>query len=101
MTEHVEDTLGDVSVAVAGADPVVEFSRGPRTDTRTFPVVATYHLSEEGRKASLLAGGDGRAVQEIKIQVPTNRFHLVSVDPDPDHWPILSSLGCRRPTVLT
>jgi hypothetical protein len=29
---------------------------------------------------SLLAGGDGRAVQEIQVQVPTNRFHLVSVD---------------------
>ena len=28
----------------------------------------------------MLAGGDGRAVQEIKVQVPTNRFHLVSVD---------------------
>ena len=37
-------------------------------------------LSEEGRKTSLLAGGDGRAVQELAVEVPTNRLHLVSVD---------------------
>jgi hypothetical protein len=47
---------------------------------RTLAVCATYLLSEEGRKASLLAGGDGRAVQELTVQVPTNRLHLVSVD---------------------
>src|ERR671923_1367421 len=43
-------------------------------------VTATYLLSEEGRKASLLAGGNGRALQEVTIQVPTNRLHLVTVD---------------------
>ena len=43
-------------------------------------VTATYLLSEEGRKASLLAGGNGRAVQEITIHVPANRLHLVNVD---------------------
>jgi hypothetical protein len=43
-------------------------------------VKATYLLSEEGRKASLLSGGDGRAVQELMIEVPANRLHLVSVD---------------------
>src|SRR5438552_10001650 len=47
---------------------------------RTLAVTATYVLSEEGRKASLLAGGDGRTVQELTINVPTNRLHLVSVD---------------------
>ena len=47
---------------------------------RTLAVTATYLLSEEGRKASLLAGGDGRAVQELTINVPTNRLHLVNVD---------------------
>jgi len=47
---------------------------------RTLAVTATYLLSEEGRKASLLAGGDGRAVQELTVQVPTNRLPLVSVD---------------------
>ena len=57
--------------------------RVTRRDTgRTLSVTAVFHLSEEGRKASLLDGGDGRAVQEIKVQVPTSRFHLVSVDAD-------------------
>ena len=49
---------------------------------RTLAVTATYLLSEEGRKASLLAGGDGRAVQELTVEVPANRLHLVSVDAD-------------------
>lgn len=43
-------------------------------------VTATYLLSEEGRKASLLCGGSGRALQEVAIQVPANRLHLVAVD---------------------
>lgn len=47
---------------------------------RTLSVTAIYLLSEDGRKASLLAGGDGRAVQQITLQVPANRLHLVSVD---------------------
>ena len=48
--------------------------------SRTLAVTATYVLTEEGRKASLLAGGDGRAVQEMAVEVPSNRLHLVSVD---------------------
>lgn len=48
--------------------------------TRTLAVAATYVLSEEGRKALLLAGGDGRAVQELTVEVPANRLHLVTVD---------------------
>lgn len=47
---------------------------------RLLTVTATYLLSEEGRKASLLAGGNGRAAQELSIEVPTSRLHLVSVD---------------------
>jgi hypothetical protein len=43
-------------------------------------VAGVYHLSETGRKASLLAGGDGRAVQRITIEIPANRLHLVSVN---------------------
>jgi hypothetical protein len=43
-------------------------------------VTATYLLSEEGRKASLLSGGDGRALQQITITVPAGRLHLVNVD---------------------
>ena len=52
---------------------------GPEV-ARTLSVIASYLLSEDGRKASLLAGGDGRAVQHITLQVSSNRLHLVSVD---------------------
>src|SRR5580765_5029997 len=47
---------------------------------RTLAVIATYVLTEEGRKALLLAGGNGRAVQEMVVEVPSNRLHLVTVD---------------------
>src|SRR4051812_25870084 len=47
---------------------------------RTLTVTAEYKLSEEGRKASLLAGGDGRELQQLKIDVPIHRLHLVTVD---------------------
>src|SRR3989337_2792382 len=47
---------------------------------RTLTATASYLLSEDGRKASLLSGGDGRSVQQITLQVPANRLHLVSVD---------------------
>jgi hypothetical protein len=47
---------------------------------RTLSVTASYVLTEAGRKASLLAGGDGRALQQLTLQVPANRLHLVSVD---------------------
>jgi hypothetical protein len=65
-------------------EPVVDIESAitRRDSGRTLTVTALYHLSEEGRKASLLDGGDGRAVQEVKMSVPTNRFHLVSVDAD-------------------
>jgi hypothetical protein len=48
---------------------------------RVLPATAVYQLSEAGRKASLLAGSDGRANQQLAVQVPTSRLHLVSVDP--------------------
>ena len=75
------------TVSFAGSlEPVADFevpeiggaSRRERMQALT--VTATYRLSEEGRKASLLAGGDGREVQETTLAVPTNRIHLVSVD---------------------
>lgn len=52
---------------------------GPEV-ARTLSVTASYVLSEDGRKASLLSGGDGRAVQQIALQVTANRLHLISVD---------------------
>lgn len=48
---------------------------------KTLNVTVTYGLSEAGRKASLLNGGDGRARQQLSIQVPAARLHLVAVDP--------------------
>lgn len=45
----------------------------------TLTVTATYALSEAGRKASLLAGGTGHAVQHVDLQVPAHRLHLVRV----------------------
>jgi hypothetical protein len=47
---------------------------------RELKVRATYLLSEEGRKASLVVGGNGQAVQQVTIAVPTSRLHLVAVD---------------------
>lgn len=82
ITEVTGDGLATVAAEAmpASADTVSEFPHGRRVQTPTCAVTAIYRLSEQGRKASLLEGGDGRAVQKIKIQVPTNRFHLVSVD---------------------
>lgn len=54
----------------------------PGDANRVLTVTATYTLSEDGRKASLLSGGDGRAVQQLTAHVPANRLHLVSVDAD-------------------
>ncbi len=51
-----------------------------RERSRTLRVTVTYLLSEEGRKASLLSGGDGRAMQQIALAVPAERLHLVNVD---------------------
>lgn len=67
FAQHRQEVGGPVATATIDAN-------------RTLAVTATYLLSEEGRKASLLVGGDGRAVQELTVHVPTNRLHLVSVD---------------------
>ena len=42
-------------------------------------VTARFVLSEDGRKLSLLTGGNGRASQDIDIEVSANRLHLVRV----------------------
>jgi hypothetical protein len=39
---------------------------------RTLSVTADYRLSEVGRKASLLNGGNGRAEQRVKVSVPAD-----------------------------
>ncbi|MEO7275279.1 MAG: hypothetical protein ABIX28_01970 [Vicinamibacterales bacterium] len=50
--------------------------------SQALTVSAMYQLSEAGRKASLLMGGDGRALQQLSVQVPATRLHLVAVDRD-------------------
>ncbi len=52
----------------------------PVESVRTLPVTADFRLSEAGRKASLLNGGNGRAEQRVKLAVPLPRLHLVHVD---------------------
>jgi hypothetical protein len=47
---------------------------------RMVTVTAMYQLSEEGRKLCLVAGGDGRAVQKVTMDIPAGRLHLVTVD---------------------
>lgn len=46
---------------------------------QSLAVSAIYQLSEAGRKASLIAGGDGKGVQRLTVQVPATRLHLVTV----------------------
>lgn len=70
VTRFADRQAGSVSTAS---------TPGPEV-ARTLSVTATYLLSEDGRKASLLVGGDGHAVQQITLQVTANRLHLVSVD---------------------
>lgn len=52
----------------------------PVPSAQALSVSAVYTLSEGGRKASLLTGGDGHARQQLFVQVPTTRLHLVAVD---------------------
>ena len=63
-------------------ESITDATTAKRDGARTLTVSATYTLSESGRKASLLAGGNGRAEQTIELDVPSNRLHLVIVDPD-------------------
>src|SRR5258705_35661 len=70
------DTVTAISERRLDAFP----TQGTPAATKTLTVTATYLLSEDGRKASLLDGGDGKAVQHLSLQVPANRLHLVTVD---------------------
>jgi hypothetical protein len=67
--------------APSSVEPIrVSGATGASATERLITVTAVYQLSEDGRKASLLAGGDGRAKQTITMQLPANRLHLVTVD---------------------
>jgi len=50
------------------------------TSPQTLKVRAIFHLSEAGRRASLLTGGNGRRRQRLVFRIPTSRMHLVHVD---------------------
>ncbi len=60
-------------------DVTAETTR-PSATVQALAVSVIYQLSEAGRKVSLLAGGDGRAMQRLAVDVPATRLHLVSVD---------------------
>lgn len=49
---------------------------------RTMKVRAEYRLTEAGRKASLLNGGNGQAGQRVMLTLPATRLHLVHVAKD-------------------
>jgi len=71
-----------VTNAPSGTVGQVVASAGARSQAapKSLSATATFILSEAGRKASLLSGGDGRALQTVTLEVPANRLHLVSVD---------------------
>lgn len=66
------------SASVVHENTIPTTERSPAA--RTLAATATYWLSEAGRKAALLAGQDGRARQDIRLDIPVARLHLVSVD---------------------
>ena len=47
---------------------------------QTLRVRAVFRLSEAGRRASLLVGGNGRRRQRMVFRMPASRMHLVHVD---------------------
>jgi hypothetical protein len=73
------ETVTRFTERIAGT-PVDSARIAPVEAPRVLPVTVSYLLSEDGRKASLLAGGNGHEIQQLTVQVPANRLHLVSVD---------------------
>lgn len=69
------------AIALASSGPSAGAPQAFATNqSHMLKVTATYWLSEDGRKAALLAGLDGRARQTLAVDVPAARLHLVSVD---------------------
>jgi hypothetical protein len=69
-----------VHTALRRPDPAAGVTAAAPESARALAVTVSYLLSESGRKASLLAGGNGRELQEITLQIPSSRLHLVTVD---------------------
>jgi hypothetical protein len=75
--DHAMETA---SPTVIPRPELVASRPGPTAEgSRMLTVAAVYHLSETGRKALLLQGGDGHTVQRLQVSVPANRLHLVAV----------------------
>jgi hypothetical protein len=75
--------MDTASVSVLRRPELVTSDGATRADAvRKLTVKAIYLLSENGRKAALVAGADGRELQAIDMDVPVNRLHLVVVDRD-------------------
>ena len=75
--------MDTATVSVLRRPELVTTDGVTKTDAvQKLTVKAIFLLSEGGRKSSLLAGGDGRELQAIDVDVPANRLHLVVVDPD-------------------
>lgn len=73
--------MDTATVSVLRRPEPISDAASPKSDAgRKLTVKAAFTLSEGGRKASLLNGGDGRALQQLEVDVPTNRLHLVNVD---------------------
>lgn len=72
----------DRTLLVVADRPAPVAALASQPDVSTIAVVASFRLSEPGRKASLLAGGNGKQGQTLTLSVPTTRLHLVQVDGD-------------------
>ena len=68
------------NASMSAADQAIADGRRDPARVKSLSALATFMLSEAGRKASLLAGGDGQALQTVTIDIPASRLHLVSVD---------------------
>jgi hypothetical protein len=64
---------------VAEAQPVTT-DDAPVRPERTIKALAVVQLSARGRRASLLAGGDGRALQRLHVDVPPSAVDLIRVN---------------------
>ena len=75
--------MDTATVSVLRRHALVTADGATTTDAvQKLTVKAIFLLSESGRKSSLLAGGDGREMQAVDVDVPVNRLHLVVVDRD-------------------
>ena len=72
--------MDGASVSVLRRSDGATMGRINGAEPKALRVTAIYTLSENGRKASLMAGGNGRAEQVIDVDVPASRLHLVTVD---------------------